>query len=360
VTSDNDFTFKIAVNAPAIHPEWIQFHCDSGSFNRDKWERETKTWLEMISHLGAAIQTSPGTGWIQFEWENVRALIEESARVVDATEPPSNSTPPPIVPPQFAFECIVTMVNGQSDRTLAELQLNRFVYALFLAMNLSQPGCFDLNDAAIPGNSVTSFGESRNWTLSCEALKGLARDWATPKRIPFARTWHWISRLDVGLKPLAPGQDEFATERVLLALLHALSVGYDPAQLVWLSHALESMFYTPRAAILETLQRRIHLVLKPGTHQKTLRKAVRDFYDLRSKFVHGDLPVLHPAVRFDHALRVTASGDSEGADEANLQDGIKSSAADAIAILIFALQDLVERDWKRFDFSETLAGVALQ
>ena len=118
---------------------------------------------------------------------------------------------------------------------------------------------------------------------------------------------------------------------------------------MWLSHSLEALYDTPAALIGKFLQDRILQVLPaPAQRSKQLRGGLRDFYELRSRFVHGSLPTQHPMSNdiidpaVDEVMR-------------RLNDAIWFGARVAVA----TLQKLIREDWTELAFAEKYGGVQL-
>ena len=110
--------------------------------------------------------------------------------------------------------------------------------------------------------------------------------------------------------------------------------------LVWNAHALESLYGKPKYQISKTLWRRISLFLElPDNEQEYFTNRFREFYSLRSRFVHGELDISHPLENnvLDHRIF-----DKEGY--------ILDNVGFSFCIIIATLQKMIKSDLKTLKF----------
>ncbi len=224
-----------------------------------------------------------------------------------------------------------------------------FLHQVFLALNLSSPGCCTFHGTTIHRDdspevwktSLNLNGYSGTpYTLSSGDL------WPVISFIPLADTWYWLQSLN-------PGMQQIAQTRVEKALFAMLYVSKDddlnPGRLIWLAHALEALFDTPELGISKALKSRIFLVLgKPASHSKKIKGAIDSFYKLRSSFVHGGLDIAHPLG--NPALHQEID---------KFENRILKEANLAISIIWATLQLFVHNNWKEIEFSESFVGHSL-
>jgi hypothetical protein len=223
--------------------------------------------------------------------------------------------------------------------------LEQFLYEAFLTMNLAAPGSADFRS---PRTAATT-KEMVNLDLSSHLLEhawvqSLRNGWPKIKPVPLSRTKAWLNSFQIGLRQRADSR----MERALFALLHLSRRQVDdPATLIWLAHALEALYGTPKSAIVESLRRRICEVLQvPAERQKAVRKSISRFYDARSAFVHGNFPITHPHENevLDKAI------DQYRAEIIELIDFTS-------AIVIATIQLHIIKGWKEILFQEKWAGL---
>ncbi|NER18338.1 HEPN domain-containing protein [Spongiivirga citrea] len=116
--------------------------------------------------------------------------------------------------------------------------------------------------------------------------------WPEIRIIPIKYVVEWYDSLKVGLKIKA----ENNMERALFSALyfcHDTYSGYNPTLIVWIIQALESFYgISSNDSIIKALKNRIFLHLGQTSQPKKVNKKINEFYDYRSKFVHGDMEIM--------------------------------------------------------------------
>jgi hypothetical protein len=136
------------------------------------------------------------------------------------------------------------------------------------------------------------------------------------------------------------------SERALFALLHLAKLDGDLTSVVWIFYALESLLQTRVGENFGAIVKRLTLLLELGNNEiAILRKQMRVLYDMRSAVVHGGFEVIHPMNNDfldKRASRVFG----------NILDAIEYGHA----IVVAAIQQMVERQWLQLKFDEVIAG----
>ncbi len=234
----------------------------------------------------------------------------------------------------------VKVKDGEESQILLLTEyVHNFIFHLFLIMNLSAPASFSLHDSKLNDSSINLCTDD----LETAWIESLKNNWPSIQYVPLKDTWEWYKKLKLNKKQIA----ETRTERAIFALLHFCSSSSDnPANLIWLAHALESLYDTPANAISKTLRDRIFVFLgQPQNNYRTLKKKINQFYEFRSAFVHGTLDIYCPAC-------------SECLDE-KIESHLPKFWVTydfALSLTIATLQQMIIKQWTTLYFSETVSG----
>jgi len=251
---------------------------------------------------------------------------------------------------RLTLQCEVT-VRGQlepqgSRMVVAEQCLVRFLGDFFTMMNLASPGCCHLFRARVCRGSLE---DGTLVHLSSELLDcamWVARREGAPeiRSLPLASVVSWFDSLNIGGRQVAASR----MERALFALLHVSTKDPgSPDVLMWLAHAIEALYDTTPGQVTRSLVNRVQRVLGiPADKRRLINRRLRDFYDLRSRFVHGDLAVARP----DH---IDILGDEMSSHWGVLCPPIQFGAE----LLLATLQRHISAGWKQIDFEEAFRGV---
>ncbi|MCL5773789.1 MAG: HEPN domain-containing protein [Firmicutes bacterium] len=254
---------------------------------------------------------------------------------------------------KFNLRLKVTLDNldFKSDVKKRELgeYLQNYLYHLFLISNLSAPGCFNLFNTSLKNNTFLKINNS-TFQLSSSSfdiswIRSIQSGWPKIKSVSLPKVLKWYNKLNLGLRQLANSR----VERGLFALLHVCKGNSppDPTDLLWLAHALEALYDAPQSSIEKTLRNRIFLVLgSPDKDSKKVEKNIKEFYDLRSRFVHGDLPISIP------------DEDNELLDSRMppYYDTLLESYDLAFSIVLATLQKMILNNWYCINFLENYKG----
>lgn len=219
--------------------------------------------------------------------------------------------------------------------------IRMYLMNVFLALNITSPGCAEFYNVTPTSDynykvSLSSFHMYDAWKFS----------WPTVEQIDFTETISWIADLNIGRRQVA----ETPIERVLFSILRVCDGNFPgPPHLVWLSHALEAIIDTPSERISSALRDRLFLILGTPPNTKKAKKLITNFYNLRSRVVHGDFRILHPL-------------ENEILDEEveSYHDEFREPISFAIALLISIAQKFIKNGWSSLEYIEALAPEKLK
>jgi len=244
----------------------------------------------------------------------------------------------------YSFTICTCRVNAPKNSH--NYYMNHFVSQLFLALNLATPGCCNFYTLSI--KRIDDQDDYHHYRLSSDTFESafcMSKQLSWPKMstLPFSDTWSW-------LRSVIPTPQDIAytrLEKAIFALFYVCQDNdLDPSILIWLAHAFEALFDTPKEDITKTLRERIALVL--GNPNKQIMKTISEFYSKRSSFVHGSMEIAHP---FANSVR---NGEVE-----KLETDIRSAADFATSIVIAVLQMCVQNKWREINYAQTFTGVPL-
>jgi hypothetical protein len=231
-------------------------------------------------------------------------------------------------------------------QSFAEIQVQVLFYKLFLAANISMPGCFNLYRSYIdpgPNRETRAIGDLAVDLFLAGWDYARKRSWPQLTRIPLKDCWDWTSGMGLGGYVGRSG-----VQKAAIAFLHVFSDGpLLPTTLIWLTHSIEALYDLPSQVIQKSMIERVFLTLGQPADSRVV-KDLKHLYDVRSKFVHGDMPLEHP-------LGDKASLDSMvTGNEGDLLDALDT----ATTVVAATLQKLANEKWRGLQFEAgILAGV---
>jgi len=221
-----------------------------------------------------------------------------------------------------------------------------YLHNIFLMMNLSAPGSFDLWNTKIVISDDAPFdkklyldasGLTDAWSESIE------NKWPPICYIPLKDVQNWLHGLNINTKQYSSTR----MEKALFSFLHLSKSFDDPFNhLMWAAYSLELLFDTPFTAIKKMLTDRITLVL--GTPTNKIKKHIGEFYDLRSSFLHGRMDIPHPML--DDILDKEAVKHWDTRRHNDI----------ACSIIISTLQEHISNNFECLKFNETFKGMKIQ
>ncbi|BEL81598.1 hypothetical protein SM12BL3_29050 [Serratia marcescens] len=213
-----------------------------------------------------------------------------------------------------------------------------YCYELFILMNLSRPGVCDFFNLSINDERVmlSSYSFQNAW------LDSFNGHFPRIKEIPLSSVISWYEGINIGYKQKA----SLPIEKTLFSLIHFCHSDDDVNDIMWIFHALESLFSTRVGEGFSNLIERMSFLLKLNEKENSiLRKNFRLLYNLRSSLIHGGYEIYHP-MRYD--LMDDSLSDQFGDIYKNLQFGI--------SVIISCLQVLISNNWYGIDVEEKIKG----
>jgi len=236
------------------------------------------------------------------------------------------------------------------DAFYAESVLDLFLTNLFFAMNVAVPGCAAFDSVVVlpkkgdPGSDPLGLGA---WFLADARSLADEYEWPCLTSVPFEVVWRWLKGCGFRNCQLA----RTALERAVFSFLHACrEEEVPPVTLIWLVHALEALFDTPSEGVVRTLRDRMFALHGfPVNNRKLIKKELERMYNLRSRFVHGDLGIAHPLDNDALDYRVNKSFEDFG---------VRVDLAFALVLATF--QRMASEEWIGLSFTETFTGHGLE
>ncbi|MFA7298517.1 MAG: hypothetical protein WC010_02620 [Candidatus Absconditabacterales bacterium] len=242
-----------------------------------------------------------------------------------------------------------------------------FVHLIFFILNISLPGSFDVgrckykfanmglikyNESKKPykvseifeqGGEFNILGDERFYQMYQQKI--IKVDEISLKKVS-ERT----QKFGLWFNPLS--SEENRLESAIFGLFHLFlneNLGNESLlQVFYLSQILEAIYSTPEDRIMNTLFNRIKILIKiDEVTIKKLKKIINKFYNLRSKYVHGEYNINNP-ILFDNFI-----DDEHGIRK--IWDDIMEKDIDVIYAIVFAsFQKIIEKGLTKIEFEEKL------
>jgi hypothetical protein len=208
------------------------------------------------------------------------------------------------------------------------------LYDLALVANISDIASFSFEPAVVIQDGVlkekTDSASGDSFWMAREYAAKIG--WPNFRKLPFAEVWAWATRNE----GFMDGFGDESVARALCACSYLLDgdiVGLPPA-LFWAMMGIEALYVKGHEGIIQQLSEKTQVLLG---EQTDFKKKLRDMYNFRSRFVHGDF-----SFPDRHTLRETELGDFV----VDLGESIDL----ATAVLVATLQEVVKHGWKRLEF----------
>ncbi|MDQ0090328.1 hypothetical protein J2T12_003742 [Paenibacillus anaericanus] len=238
-------------------------------------------------------------------------------------------------------EVVIVATVSKVDIVELDQTIKNFVYHLFLVLNLSYPGFINYYNARLlsPKNSeeLTLCNDEFEECWSNE-------NWPIIKYIPINTVCNWYNKYNLWNKFIS----ETRLDKCLFSLLHFCEeIKISPSKIVWLAHALESIYEIPQSAILHSLKDRISIVLFENYEEERskISKRINEFYQYRSNFVHGNLTIYTPSEEL-----INSDIHKEYLNQLFQTENF------AFRILVATLQKMIIEDWNCFNFKTIFEG----
>lgn len=229
-----------------------------------------------------------------------------------------------------------------------EFFAERYIYDFFTVMNFSVPGSCDfLNIRVLSDRPLGQ--ENRKELSSFNFEDGLSSSFmgATPKLdiLQLKIVYEWYNKLNIGVKQKA----ETPIEKALFSLLHICKLDGEVTSVIWIFHALESLYSTRVGEGFTNLFNRISMLLELNKkEQSILKKNLRKLYDFRSSIVHGGYEVHHP--ERSEAIDSRINDDMSSFYKLNQYE---------FNIVVCSIQQLIKNNWHGIKLDESMSGVML-
>lgn len=241
------------------------------------------------------------------------------------------------------------MIKGYNDSEIqftggerGILTINRFLQDLFLAMNLCYPTLDLWRGEIIESPSdyeIIDFTPDLSFEpIYYSWIEGRKWNYAKLTNMSFLTIWNWINNVELPGIGLANSN---AQKACLLLLDLCSHPRFQVEKYLILSRGFETIFTTSNDGIARTLRERIELLLKePVTNKKWLSK----FYDIRSRIIHGDLPVTRNSFEYNFY--------TEEFNENYFQPYLQ-----ALSVYLCIIQKMVQKNCSGFSFTQKFSPI---
>ena len=274
-----------------------------------------------------------------FSYYNITSVDEEAIISVDWRKYIDNSENSNSLQVKIVLNTD-NFINDRAIENYLSYYIDVYLHELFLILNLSIPGSVSLFQTKYRGREIDIdnyfFANSLEWSNEI--------NWLTIAHIPIQDVATWYKSLNIGIRQISNTN----LERVIFSLLHVCNDECaSPNGLIWLAHSLESLFQSPKNSIGTTMISRAYKILgEPNVNSKKIKKMFNEFYDLRSRYVHGEFNIHHPS--FNNIL-------DDDIDE--YYNKITPSYTIGFSIIVACLQLMIINNWKEFKFREEFEGI---
>jgi hypothetical protein len=308
-----------------------------------------EVWKTVPDTLGS-LRLDTGCGPVLFSadweaWSKAVVVGTQETNLLYSSAPANQKLPvlAKILSPKSASPALEIEISGPQEiervlRHVGEVYLS-FV---FLALNLAAPGCADFWGLRIVEDEMNdaTLGYS-NDLLAGGWEEGLRLGWPPIAQLGLSQVVEWLITNEFFKGQVACSRQQ----RVIYALLNLCRAGEaGPPEAIWLAHAMEALIDSPSSRINALLKDRLFLLLgSPGRSSRSIRKLLDGFYNLRSRIVHGDFNVCHPA--WNEVLDKKVN---------DYRAEFSASLSFASAIVVSALQMMILEKWSEVSFEEKL------
>lgn len=221
----------------------------------------------------------------------------------------------------------------------------KYIYDFFCIMNLANPGSCDFFNLHHISSEKYSNGRIHLSSYNFEEALFEALEEQSPyaKEIDIEKVLYWYNSLGLGTKQIA----EIPIEKTIFSMLHFCKADGDVASVIWIFHALESIYSTRVGEGFTNLVSRISLLLKlDDKERKRMSKKLRALYDHRSSLVHGGYKIHSPMTWSTVDPRINEVLDN---NYRLLQFGFN--------LILASVQALIRNGWYGVTIVEELTGI---
>lgn len=238
----------------------------------------------------------------------------------------------------------------EASNNYARLFAEKYLYDIFFIMNMSVPGSCEFLNVRFRDDDefvLAHKGAERLHLSSYNFEEGyqdfLDGEVFSPIELPLEQVIAWYRRLNLGIRQKADGR----AARAIYALLHICKSDIDINSVIWIFHALESVYITRVGeGVPGIVSRMLGLLDFEESKKKALTKHLRKLYDYRSAFVHGGYEIHHPmgSEMFDERLND---------DRNDIYDGCRIG----FNLVALSIQKMIQKGWFGLVINEVVVGL---
>jgi hypothetical protein len=307
---------------------------------KDISDADIKIWMQATDVLNEFLYNTPEVVLLTFDWSEIVACCEETYRIsglslqalvkyYSSSEAEKSRNP--------KIKITVTSKNFSNSH------IEYFLYQAFLGLNLSCPSSLDFYRTQTADFQINLSATLFDVALLDSDQHGIH----IRKDLALAKTWKWLGSVTSPNRQIARS----GIERALFGLLNlSTEDAYNPDSLMWLTYILEGLYDTSIGASFNSLKTRAIKVLNiPEKKRKAFSQNLRNFYDVRSAFVHGGLDVEHP---------LGIDGWDKSCDD--YRSTLLEAIGFAMLVAISTIQVMIENNWERLSFDEVWRGCEIK
>ncbi|MEL7571296.1 MAG: hypothetical protein AAGU14_12145, partial [Eubacteriaceae bacterium] len=205
-------------------------------------------------------------------------------------------------------------------------QMTNRIYDYCIAFNIAYPGIFEFSDAEIKVNKQTMHLEDCISNVLLDAyLQSLEDKWPNIQALTISKVWEWINTKTNFLS----GFSNCSIERALNAFTYLFNTN-NYEDLLYCLMGIEAILNSGDYSITKQIKEKCELLF--GKNFKT--KSIGNMYDIRSRFIHGQLDFPSKFTIYDLNLGYTKF----------LVDKYDVCRTTAVSILLSLIQHFIKND----------------
>lgn len=227
------------------------------------------------------------------------------------------------------------------------LLIDQYLSFVFIALNIAAPGSTDFTKAFYKSSKENSYKSDIFYTAMYFEMgwrDGIKFGWPSVSAIDLESVVNWLKKNKIFYGMTAKSRLQSVV--FLLLNLSKYEDIYSPMNVLWVSQSLEALIDSPSIQISKYLKNRLFLILgNPEKFKNKIKSQINDFYNLRSRIVHGQFSICHPLYYFE--------GMDEGHDE-YIHKYALNPVSFAMAIVISVLQNYILNNWSKLTYREII------
>lgn len=242
---------------------------------------------------------------------------------------------------EYLYENEKKIAKGEKNQDIIELihienivedfkqQMQNFA----IAVNISYPGLLEVREIEIYVNNKKYSSLHKILSSLLISVTEARRDgWPRMSVIDIHKTWNWLNERKGFIKGMATN----SIERALTALTYIYDC-YSYEDLFYAMIGIESIYVSSKEGVLQQIREKSQAIFgEPADYMKRLKH----MYNVRSRFIHGDLNFPTRYHQEDGTKEFEKFSDEQYFDSTNLAE----------AILIASIQEYVLRDTEKIEF----------